>query len=60
MAGKPVLGEKNGELLPCGTLPAGMTFFGRPWSEATLIRLAFAYEQATKHRRPPASTPALR
>jgi Asp-tRNA(Asn)/Glu-tRNA(Gln) amidotransferase A subunit family amidase len=37
-----------------------MTFFGRPWSEATLIRLAFAYEQATKHRRPPASTPALR
>jgi Asp-tRNA(Asn)/Glu-tRNA(Gln) amidotransferase A subunit family amidase len=43
-----------------GTLPAGMTFFGRPWSEATLIRLAFAYEQATKHRRPPASTPALR
>jgi Asp-tRNA(Asn)/Glu-tRNA(Gln) amidotransferase A subunit family amidase len=43
-----------------GTLPAGMTFFGRPWSEATLIRLAFAYEQATKHRRPPARTPALR
>lgn len=43
-----------------GTLPAGMTFFGRPWSEATLIRLAFAYEQTTKHRQPPASTPALR
>jgi len=42
-----------------GTLPAGMTLFGRPWSEATLIRLSYAYEQSTKHRRPPASTPAL-
>lgn len=42
------------------TLPAGMTFFGRPWSEATLIRLGFAYEQATKHRRLPSSTPALK
>jgi Asp-tRNA(Asn)/Glu-tRNA(Gln) amidotransferase A subunit family amidase len=42
------------------TLPAGMTFFGRPWSEDVLIRLAFAFEQATKHRRPPASTPAIR
>ena len=43
-----------------GTLPAGITFFGKPWDEATLIRLAYAYEQATKHRRPPASTPPLR
>lgn len=42
-----------------GVLPAGITFFGRPWSEATLIRLAFAYEQATHHRRPPVSTPPL-
>jgi amidase len=42
-----------------GVLPAGMTFFGRPWSEATLIRLAYAYEQATHHRRTPASTPRL-
>ena len=42
-----------------GTLPAGMTLFGRPWSEATLIKLAYAYEQATKHRRAPLSTPAL-
>jgi Asp-tRNA(Asn)/Glu-tRNA(Gln) amidotransferase A subunit family amidase len=39
------------------TLPAGMTFLGRAWSEATLIRLAYSYEQATKHRRPPSSTP---
>ena len=36
-----------------GTLPAGLQIFGRPWSEATLLRLAFAYEQATHHRRPP-------
>ena len=43
-----------------GTLPAGLQFFGRPWSEATLIRLAYAYEQATHHRHPPAATPPLR
>jgi amidase len=35
-------------------LPVGISFFGRAWSEATLIRLAYAFEQATKHRRPPA------
>ncbi len=43
-----------------GVLPAGITFFGRAWSEATLFRLAYAYEQATRHRRPPTSTPPLR
>jgi Asp-tRNA(Asn)/Glu-tRNA(Gln) amidotransferase A subunit family amidase len=42
-----------------GRLPAGITFFGRAWSEATLIRLAFSYEQATRHRKPPGSTPPL-
>ncbi|MFP4623726.1 MAG: amidase family protein, partial [Gemmatimonadota bacterium] len=42
-----------------GLLPAGLQLLGRPWSEPTLIRLAFAYEQATGHRRPPASTPPL-
>ena len=35
-------------------LPVGVSFFGRAWSEATLIKLAYAYEQATKHRKPPA------
>jgi amidase len=35
------------------TLPAGLQFFGRAWSEARLLELAFAYEQATHHRRPP-------
>jgi Asp-tRNA(Asn)/Glu-tRNA(Gln) amidotransferase A subunit family amidase len=43
-----------------GVLPAGMTFFGRAWSEPTLIKVAYAYEQATRHRHPPASTPPLR
>ena len=43
-----------------GTLPIGMTFFGRSWSEPTLIKWAYAYEQTTRHRRPPASTPPLR
>ena len=35
-------------------LPVGVSFFGRAWSEPTLIKIAYAYEQATKHRRPPA------
>ncbi|MDQ1610085.1 MAG: amidase [Pyrinomonadaceae bacterium] len=34
-------------------LPVGISFFGRAYSEPVLIRLAYAYEQATKHRRPP-------
>ena len=40
-------------------LPAGITFMGRPYDEATMIKLAYAYEQFTHHRRPPDSTPAL-
>jgi amidase len=40
-------------------LPVGITFLGRPYAEATLLKLAYAYEQATHHRIPPASTPAL-
>jgi amidase len=43
-----------------GQLPAGMTFFGRAWSEPVLIRLAYSYEQATHYRRPPQSVPPLR
>jgi len=38
-------------------LPVGLSFFGRPWSEATLLRLAYAYEQASKQRRPPQFRP---
>jgi amidase len=39
--------------------PAGVTFSGRAFSEPRLIELAFAFEQATKARVPPASAPAL-
>ena len=40
-----------------GQLPAGITFFGRAWSEGKLITLAYGFEQATKHRRAPALAP---
>ncbi len=40
-------------------LPVGMSFFGRAYSEPTLIKIAYAYEQATKHRRPPTFIPSL-
>ena len=40
-------------------LPVGITFFGRPYSEPMLIKLAYAYEQATHHRVPPKTTPPL-
>ena len=43
-----------------GALPAGLTFFGRAWAEATLIKLAYSYEQATHHRHAPASVPPIR
>ncbi len=43
-----------------GTLPAGMTIFGRAWSEPLLIKLAYAYEQETHRRHAPSSTPPLR
>ena len=40
-------------------LPAGITFLGRPYSDAEMIKFAFAYEQATRHRRPPSSVTPL-
>jgi amidase len=41
------------------TLPLGMTFFGRAWSEGKLISLSYDYEQKYNHRRAPALTPPL-
>lgn len=40
-------------------LPVGITFFGLPYSEPRLIQLAYSYEQATRHRIPPKTTPPL-
>ncbi len=40
-------------------LPVGLELLGRPFSEPMLFGFAFAYEQATRHRKPPATAPAL-
>jgi len=40
-------------------VPVGVEFLGRPWTEGLLIEIGHAYEQGTKHRRPPATTPKL-
>ena len=42
-----------------GRLPAGLQLLARPFAEATLFRLAYAFEQTTHHRRPPPTTPPL-
>ncbi len=42
-----------------GRLPAGLQLLGRRWEDDVLLKLAYAYEQATGHRRPPAATPPL-
>lgn len=40
-------------------LAAGLTFLGDSFSEGTLIKFAYAYEQATKNRHPPSKFPPL-
>jgi amidase len=40
-------------------LPSGLCFIGRPYDDGNLIKFAYAYEQATRHRKPPASTTGL-
>jgi Asp-tRNA(Asn)/Glu-tRNA(Gln) amidotransferase A subunit family amidase len=42
-----------------GRFPAGLQILGRPYSEGLLFGLAYAYEQATRHRRPPEGFPGL-
>ncbi len=40
-------------------LPSGLQIVGRPWTEPILIEIAYAYEQATRHRHPPSTVPPL-
>jgi Asp-tRNA(Asn)/Glu-tRNA(Gln) amidotransferase A subunit family amidase len=41
------------------SVPVGLQILGDAWSEGRLFAFAYAFEQATRHRRPPASAPAL-
>jgi amidase len=41
-------------------IPVGIEFMARPFAEGTLFKFGYAFEQATHHRKPPASAPALR
>jgi Asp-tRNA(Asn)/Glu-tRNA(Gln) amidotransferase A subunit family amidase len=40
-------------------LPAGICFLGRPFTDGLMVKLAYAYEQSTMHRKPPSTTPPL-
>ena len=50
VAGYPSITVPMGQV---HALPVGLSFFGRAWSEPTLLRLAYAFEQATHHRQAP-------
>jgi len=56
IAGYPSITVPNGYVFG---LPVGILFFGRAWSEGTLLRVAYAYEQATRHRRAARLLPTL-
>lgn len=62
-AGYPSVTVPGGFVPPSGAVvnpfPSTVTFTGRAFSEPRLIALAYAFEQATRHRVPPASTPPL-
>ena len=56
VAGYPNINVPAGEVFG---LPIGISFFGRAWSEPVLIRIAYAYEQASKLRKAPQFLPTL-
>jgi amidase len=56
VAGYPNITVPAGEV---HGLPVGLSFFGRAWSEPTLLRIAFAFEQASKARKPPRYLPTV-
>jgi len=57
IAGYPAISVPAGD---ASGLPVGLSIFGRAWSEPLLIKLAYAYEQGTKHRKPPTFQPSVR
>lgn len=56
VAGTPSITVPMGE---ARGLPLGMVFLGRPWSEADLLGIAYAFEQATHARKPPTYVPTI-
>ena len=56
VAGYPNITVPAGDIL---RLPVGISFFGRAWSEPVLLKIAFAFEQGTKARKPPKFRPTI-
>jgi amidase len=56
VAGYPAITVPAGFI---SALPVGMTLMGPAWSEGKLIKYAYAFEQATKHRKPPTLAPSV-
>jgi len=56
VAGYPNINVTAGSI---SGLPVGISFFGRAWSEPTLIRVAYGFEQATKSRQAPRFLPTI-